>query len=566
MKHPIENNREDDGDVCGWIAEAGDPRVEPRPEHVEHVREVLLERLAFPPRRDGRRWLVLGRLTIAAAGMLLVGLVGSVLFLARPGNAWARITQSVQEKRWIHGVTRAGDAVISESWASPRYEIFAVKYVHDPDQRGVEYHDLKAGIKTMYVASENTIYRVAEDSGSLEHHLRGNDFFRQFLHAGQLETAPIPGTEIVDQTSRDVTEKGKTWKQHEVTVRWKEGRKSVVRMVIRVDPATGLPRTWDMVSPEETLHSTLDYPETGPGDILALGVPATARRVDRVPGDDLNRALNGLKVGRNRFDDYCGYTWFEGVNSANVRRIWRKGRKWRVDDVQRLVTTKAEFHQADVFPNRIPIGVDLGFWKVHEAEVVFVPMAACDGQTIRFYRYKARDIVPDQPYVAELQSVTEQSVYGGADDPMMPWPHLLPEQQAHPNIFGATPDREFSIEPRPADGPRGTIRISVRDARSQDAMRPDLNRLWIDPEKNHLAMRAEASVFDSAGPKSKDGMPTKMAFLDTQILTDLDRSPGGFWYPTRVVRKTSNFPGEQVTRFVLDFQAEIPDALFRPAE
>jgi hypothetical protein len=40
----------------------------------------------------------------------------------------------------------------------------------------------------------------------------------------------------------------------------------------------------------------------------------------------------------------------------------------------------------------------------------------------------------------------------------------------------------------------------------------------------------------------------------------------GSWYPTRVIRKTSNFSGQQATRFVLDFRAEIPDALFRPAE
>ncbi len=32
----------------GWIAEAGDFRVEPRPEYLEHVRQALLERVVVP--------------------------------------------------------------------------------------------------------------------------------------------------------------------------------------------------------------------------------------------------------------------------------------------------------------------------------------------------------------------------------------------------------------------------------------------------------------------------------------------------------------------------------------
>ena len=54
----------------------------------------------------------------------------------------------------------------------------------------------------------------------------------------------------------------------------------------------------------------------------------------------------------------------------------------------------------------------------------------------------------------------------------------------------------------------------------------------------------------------------KIAFVDTYTLADFARSPSGFWYPTRVLRKTSNFEGEQVTRFALDFETAIPDSLF----
>ncbi len=395
MNRKIAARREDDGEVSGWIVEAGDPSVEPRPEYVERVRELLLEGLASrPPRPWGRRGIMLARLAAAAAGIVLVGLVAAILPLARPTDAWAQITRAVEEKPWIHIVGKGPGGTGNESWLSPRFAIVARKYDHGPDHRGAEYLDLKTGIKAKYVAAENTIYRVREGGGLRDHASESLEVLRQFLRSESNPILPDPQTEIVEQTSREVTEDGRTWKQLEITVRWKEGRKSVVKNVIRIDPATGLPRTWDLVTPEGIVRQTLDYPETGPGDILALGVPANAKRVDRVPGDDLTRMLDGLKIGRTRFDDYCGYTWREGVNSANVRRIWRKGRKWRVNDVQRRILTKAEARRGNVLPDWVPLGVDPDFWKVHEGELVFNPMAISDGKTIRYFRYKPKAIKP----------------------------------------------------------------------------------------------------------------------------------------------------------------------------
>ena len=101
---------------------------------------------------------------------------------------------------------------------------------------------------------------------------------------------------------------------------------------------------------------------------------------------------------------------------------------------------------------------------------------------------------------------------------------------------------------------------------SRDPKERDLYRLWIDCEKNHLAMRAEISVFEPYGPMSKGGSTTKLPFVDIFTVVDLERSPAGFWYPTRVLRKPSNVQTGQVIRFLLDFDAEIPNALFRAAK
>ena len=46
------------------------------------------------------------------------------------------------------------------------------------------------------------------------------------------------------------------------------------------------------------------YPEAGPADVYALGVPRSARLVDRVPSGDVKRILQTIQAGRVRMDHY----------------------------------------------------------------------------------------------------------------------------------------------------------------------------------------------------------------------------------------------------------------------
>jgi hypothetical protein len=48
------------------------------------------------------------------------------------------------------------------------------------------------------------------------------------------------------------------------------------------------------------------------------------------------------------------------------------------------------------------------------------------------------------------------------------------------------------------------------------------------------------------------------------LMENLARSPAGFWYPTQVRRKTSQFDSEQVWKYFLDLETPIPDAFFQP--
>ncbi len=183
--------------------------------------------------------------------------------------------------------------------------------------------------------------------------------------------------------------------------------------------------------------------------------------------------------------------------------------------------------------------------------------AICDGERVYYYRTEGNSFMPGANGPPRPKLSMEQSI-NPSDDPFMPWPHLFAEHVGHPAVWQPTDDRAFVLEPKPTDGPPGTIRLQVRETRSSDPRLPDLYKLWIDPQQNYVALRAETSVFESSAK------PQKLAFVDTNVIESLARSPGGHWYPTRVVRKTSNFAGEQVYRYHLDFEAPLPDELFLP--
>jgi hypothetical protein len=549
MNQPTSDNHGNDlDDVSRWIAEAGDPSVEPRPEHIDHLRSLLLDRLGPVRRRTPQLGFQLARWLVAACFVIAAGL-GIVSLLVRPANAWARVAKAMQAKPWIHIATRGPNSPQTESWISPTFQILASKYDHGPEHRGAEFHDLKMGIKTQYVALENTIYRLPEAADHQQHNARELTVFEQILRGKVFQSSPIPDTEIIGQKSREVVEEGKTWKEYELTVRWKARPDLPSRMWWRVDPETNLPHTWDIETAGGKIQQTIDYPVFGPSDILALGAPDTAKVVDRIPNNDLNRMLTGLTIGRNRFDDYCGYVW----GTLGINRVWRKGQRWRVEMARPRTTTKAAIVE---FYTKGPNDVDLAYWKEREKDIIFEAGALCDGQTIWYYNYKPQVMHHDQPYSSQLESVTSQAVTGAADDPMMPWPHLMPEQLSHPSVYVPDSDREFFLDPKAGDGPPNTVRLRVRNSRSKDPQRPDLYRLWVDPEKNYLSLKSETSVFDGGNIQGK------IAFVDTYTLADVARSPSGFWYPTRVLRKTSDFNGEQVTRFALDFEIAIPESLF----
>jgi hypothetical protein len=533
--NPAMPDRADDEEEERWIgrllSDAGDPAVVPRPEHVSSVRSLILSRLG-PPRSAGRwRGRVLVGSSVAAAALAAAILA---VVLIRPANAWAQVARALQGRPWIH--TRAigqGVKEANEFWFSPKNGVSAVR-------RGaeLEYHDHALRTFTKFVLAEGVIYRLPENAEMLSYEF---EFYRQLLNPEGPTKAPILGTEVVAQRRRDMVDGGRSWTEIELSLRVVGGDREL-QMRIRVDSSTKLPYSFALQSRgEPEVMTVFDYPDRGPADIYDLGAPRTAKIIDRTPGEDLDRILGGLKTGRVRFDDYRAI--MDNGDGMNINRTWRKGRKWRAEML--LSATK----KWPAFPR----DADAAWWKQHQGDYPSMVQAICDGEKVYYYRAEGNPFAPDAKQPPPVKLHMTQAI-NPSDDPFMPWPHLFPEHIGHTSVWQPSHDREFLIDAKPADGPPETIRVRVRDTRFPEPGHPDLYKLWISPTKSFIALRSESSVFE--GPK--------VAFVDTMIMEGLAQSPSGFWYPTRVRRKTSDLNSEQVWTYHLEFEVDIPDELFQP--
>jgi hypothetical protein len=365
---------------------------------------------------------------------------------------------------------------------------------------------------------------------------------------------------------REVKEGAKTWHEIELTLRVTGGsRGGPVSMRLRVDPATNLPNSLVFDADDGKRYSAMiDYPEHGPADIYDLGAPRTAKVIDRVPADDVGRIRAGLEAGRREFDDYRAFVIEETIKELpghdmprfTAFRVWRKGRKWRIE--------RLPYGQKEWAP---PPDVRLAWWKEHEHEIAFIPQIVCDGKVD--WRYSLVDewrpgMAVPKPGVPEPgvgQTVGPNQLMGPADDPILPFwcQALLCEQVSHLTEGVGEPDndREFLVDAAPNDGPPGTVLFHGRDASPRGERAPDFFRFWLDPKRDYVSLRTEIRI----------GTPrdvTKVAWIDTHILEALRTSPQGHTYATRTRQITNDGQHEVARTFFVDFETELPDALFEP--
>jgi Protein of unknown function (DUF1559) len=505
-------------------------------------------------------------LLVATAAAAVLGAAVTV-WLTRPAYLWAGVTDAVQARPWIHAVGTGPGGERWEFWLSPRQQVSAGRF-----GPSVRYHDHRLRIYYSYDSTERILYRLAE-AGRID-----SQAFRLWLETftalargyGRLE-APFGSLELTLRNRRLVEAEGRSWEEFELTQR--EGKSRTVRLVFRVDPETRLPVSLRRAAEDAADWSVVfDYPEQGPGDVYALGVPAGVELVDRVPAEDLQRALDGVEAGRDRFDDqYRALVvrtadkgpWSRGVGPSQV---WRKGDRWRLDrgvpasnDVRLFVGNEAP---AD----------DMAAWWLEEAKKYrYLSMTVCDGTAI----YRA--LAPDDPAAPTPYRLLYE--FGPHDTPAAGYGNggseAMLEFLGYPLVGRPSAHCHVSLEPKPKGGPPNTVLVQVSPTRPPPQGLSFL-RCWLDPSRNYVARRVEwlshvPPDWEMDEEKSRrplePGPDSEAEQVDMmcQVMEEVARSPRGVWYPT-VIQHTAAMRGQPVGRsskyVVIDFNAQVPDSLF----
>jgi len=525
--------------------------------------------------------------TAAVAAALLVVIV--IWRGHQPGAAWATVVEAVASKPWLHAVTTMADGTNEELWFSASRAVMGGRVVvpasaNDDAREWFVWNDLDAGIVDLYEPRKGLIVRTRETQGrDVSEYFRA--IFTAFLLAEPGGTIDAGRRKLVHQQQREVTEQGRRCTEHRFRAQKEDEDGGSQRdWLVYVDPDTQLPFRWDEVSsnPLAALFGTrrrwdVDYPATGPADIYALGVPKTAKIVDRSLPSDVE-ALAATVVARSRWADKRFYAvvvqsddgkpWWDG---RCFYRVWSSGFRWRVDRTYGYWMPPGE---------PIPTGADPATWWKQKAETLqFQPENRCDGKWEWRYDAKSRNPTPADIAAGAsrklrvIESIEKKRMYPVRKESFREgYPICL---MGHPtNGFSMPPPSGLGIyqgfvagvDAKPKSGPPGTILLQVRNpdwkpVKSEHGYRsPQMWRLWFAPDKGYLLVRCEELV-------SQDG---KEEITGGSVIEQATQAPDGRWYPTVVRRFNAiGFVGsdkneDMILRFYYDFEADIPDSLFEP--
>ncbi len=520
-----------------------------------------------------RRSRGIGRvLAVAAAAAVLLGV--ALTWWDVPPVAWAEVAQAMKNKTWLHAVSKLPDGTKYELWFSTSRGVLAGRV-----GESLIWADYRQRTREEYDPENNWINRFPDTQSQA-----ADEFFEAiygaFLSADAGQTVAVGKRKLVHQQQRVVFEGGRRCIEHRFRLQGPQKQQVIERRtewVVYVDPATQLPFRWEQVyrTLGEGLDPTkasvrrfdVDYPETGPADIYALGAPKTAEVIDRVleaAQPDIERLLAGVKAARSRADKRNVLVvqsrddehWSQG---SSVCRIWRSGSRWRVDRSRGPVTRPSD--------ELAPEDADPAAWWRNKAEKLpFRPEELCDGKWLWEYVTKSRrptqaDIdagAPKDTHV--LVSIDKKrrhlaSKGLGADSySSRGWPRVV--YYVHWNL-------KATLDPTPTSGPPDTVLLELRNLawKPEHGKRsPQIERFWIDPERDYLVIRSERLVTRKE----------KEQIIGGSVIEGVTQSPQGQWYPTviRHLQGTRHMGSDKtqdyILRFYYDFDSPIPDSLFEP--
>lgn len=471
-------------------------------------------------------------------GMTAASIMLAVLLLSDPAPSLAAdVTESLAKCNWVHVVqVREGQVGRDETWFSFKDDISirsTAKYVEFRGHRDLEFKRYERSEKTLYHLSERGTPRRFNPLSSFADAL-------PLLVNDDPDDASAENIPLLKQLGRDVQIGGHRVIRKpgfsDVVVDLKvDGR--AIEAVIAVDDATKLPQSFEIKSREGKEVSLLfqfDYPTEGPKNVYALGVPADAKVVDRVPRKNEEFLLAAVKNGGLHFDDYRAlaitYDPDDKLWWVNARKelIYRKGNKWRRNHLF------ISFHP------------DIARTTPDEAVKAIRASGPEDGTNLAdWWTVQLKDSPDPEGKLSEIFVGSDQAVARYS---------VVPEFHARPPMGQTGLDYQVSVEADPGHGPDGTILIEcskIKTAKGDLDETPAKSQFWIDPRKGHLVTRMQ--TLDSDGE-----------LIDRTDVESTSQTNDGKWYPTKV-RRESRMDGEmsvETTEYFLTFPDEIPDALF----
>jgi hypothetical protein len=533
-----------------WIREAGDPSILPEPRFAQRLRKTVLARIGrdAPPARFPRPRAALS--VVASAALVLVSIV---VWVTGSDLSWAQVVAAVQAKPWIHATATMPEGGTYEFWISPVREVSASR-----DGESVVFDDHRGKVHSRYDPQTKTLVREPESSSRKEHSLSFHRLFDAIFRGNTKLDSPYPEMEIVHQKNRRLREAGRSWTEYQLDLRDDLVDK---RLTLRVDPQSRLVESMTVDSiprgdaPKEKrfeVKYTFDYPEQGPADIYALGVPRTATIDDHVPKGELARLYDGVKTSRDRFP-----RTYLAIVTRSVRSnsqpipmfIWRKEKKWRREYRLPLARTPEE-RKAIKALKPPPAGPNAAAWWKETTKGWHVnPMEICDGRAV--YGDTSRTEKP-----------AWKKVRSGADL-LGSYRNHLPEIQGYPGLPGPSPSVSIELEMHPKDGPPGTVLLIARSRQGKPALSQGQSfYFWIDPARSYLVMQSERTDSDP-----EPGKPQSRT--ERYVIDRVAQAPNGVWYPTVAHREYisgaqgKEKPAVETWTFSIDFKTEIPDDLFK---
>jgi len=498
----------------------------------------------FAPRGGKRRW------RLVAASVVTVATVAGAVLIAllaypSPSVGWADVTKAIQSQKWIRGRGALTGGRGGTMWLSPERQIWARR-----GGRFFQFVDGRERAKYEYFGGAIVKRPLGEEDAGrvlpMDALSRDEDAIGPWLF-GRVK--------IVDQERREVMEGGKRWIEFQMVLFPGKANQAT----LRVDPETRLPVYLFVTSPDDASLShkwEFDYPEDGPTDIYALGVPREAKIDDRMPSDEAQRLFDAMAASRAMIGDFRLMVAEDEEDRVFI--VCRKGDRWRVDVCGGLDPREPAVDQA----------VSDWFAELLKRSNP-IPLYICDGKTVYRNPSLGRSAEEDVQwrkvgrYVApqELMSVGWVNYTGLAFAPYVKlWELVYPD---------LTPDGDatFELDRRPPDAPG-----CVLTKRSCEMTDRSVWHEWcyIAPAKGHAVVRAEIFGVPANTPPDPEASTERWSMR----MEDFRQTTSGLWYPTVlrntgfVVDREDEMAGRKPTPrtttvyYHMDCDADLPDSLF----